>query len=369
MPKYITLFFAFTLSFSATAQLDCDYSIEVVTVGIRDYIGNGEFEWNPFCESNWVGSDAVDFEIEVCRTPDTCEAPLMAFFNGSNPTPITFTNWPEDCRTVVALNKPYAAAYEICLGEYDWGNFEPISDPNSLNDCTTISVPFEYCETGCVGDTCSPDLEVWSNDWLMMSMDNSSCIDEIGNEAANDGDCNMSVENNSFFIYETVGTENFCLSIVGEGINADDDQIQFVVWDLSIWPWDGDCSVTYTAPIITACDFTAGGGSGFQNMSLDTMLVEVGDPLINQYLVMIDGVSGEWVDYSIEFCGTPIFLELPPPNPDNDEETTSEDPVDDWPRLLYLTDLRGRQITEPEPWQPYLEHYHNGTVKRKCLFK
>jgi hypothetical protein len=288
--------------------------IEVLEYGNADYDTQDGWIFSPYCESNTYGQNVADFKIRICRYPPTgCEEGVMLWFNGDFAHPVTFTNQPDSCKVINCINawNPQdGSEVEICIGKWNWNAYQPINDEDATNNCVTVDIPVSYCEDGCVGDSCSQDLPVFDNTWgSYMWFDNSECIDEFGNEAINEGDCAMSVENNNWFIYETVGTENFCMEV--SSLNLDpNDEIQYVVWDLSVWPWDGDCSVVDNEPLLTTCDFTNYTANDFQSLSVDTAFWGPGTPMYNQYLIMIDGSGGDHVEYEIDFCGQPILLSI-----------------------------------------------------------
>ena len=197
--KFRILSLLYFLCISAFSQLECDYSIDIIGFGDAAFV-NDTFVFLPFCESNELGNSRVDIKVEVCRTPDTCYDNLRIYFNGQTPWPISFDPSDDSCRRVTAINRPYASEIEICLGQYAGTTYIPIVDPNSENDCVTINVDLQYCEEGCFGDSCAPDLPVFSNNgWTYPTafiMDNADCWDELDNANINFGeDCGISVEN------------------------------------------------------------------------------------------------------------------------------------------------------------------------------
>ena len=348
--------------------IPCDYSISIIDAGIGAYT-NGQWVFEPFCEDNYVGFQRVDFLLEVCRTPPlNCTESINIWFNGGYQWPVSFPIQDDTCRTIWISNRPYFQNYEICLSPLAGANYSPLIDLDQTNNCAEISIDLIYCENGCIGDECADDLPIYSNNGYeypsFLSLDNSQCWDEIDNEQINEGECAISVENNNFFIYSVNGSEPFCIDIVGLPLDNPDDELQIVVWDVSAWPWDGDCTVTQSPPILSGCDFTFDGNSQFQNLSIDTILQDA--PAV--YLVMIDGNAGDGLLYTAEFCGEIILLAQEPPviNPPT---TPPLDNTKYVPKLLYITDLRLRRVFLPPINQPYFEFYDDGTVKRKCQLR
>lgn len=281
----------------------CDVSVEIISVGEFNF-PNWEY-LDPYCEDNYTGTNYIDIVFEICATDTSC-APVSIWSGIESLNTGATSSWSQfPCRSIMRTNIDQPTQTGItqivaCISNWSFTDYSPFIDDDMSNNCDTVYVDIGYCEDGCDGDVCDEPifLNLGQYDWY----DNTQCIDEFGNEILEDDECEISVENDMYFVFSTL-SDSICLFVETIDTTNLDLALQIQIWEVENSDY---CDAIVEPPLYDACAY---GGSTINSAEFITLTDSV-DIGVGQFIMVIDGLNGDETEFylGVEQCSEPIIL-------------------------------------------------------------